>query len=224
MTQKEMSKSTAKPKNVDAPPSQGSKNADAPPSQSSSAAEVPPMMTSDGAAGMGREELEKIRRELQQAGQRLPDRSDDVVGYWVPDDLPIVCIPRAVRLFDSSIDGGKVSALITAEAVTATLIEVTNDKNQKTVKLCKKGDAVGIWYKPGMRAIATCAGVPTYIELTGQKDTGKGNPMKVYTVRAEGGALLPVASDLRKKSIGVQTPFDAGVSASTATADSDIPF
>ena len=153
-------------------------------------------------------EVERLKKQLAAEGEKLANRNEDVVGYWVPSELPFHCIPRTVRLFDSSIDKSKFSALITAEALSPTVIE--SEKDDKTIRsLCKKGDMVGIWYKPGMRGIATTAGVPTVITETGEKkDVGKGNPMTMYSVRATGGSQLAIAADSRNKSAGVKTPFD----------------
>lgn len=153
-------------------------------------------------------EVERLKKQLAAEAEKLANRDEDVVGYWEPSQLPIHCIPRTVRLFDSSIDKSKFSALITAEALSPTVIE--NEKDGKTVQwLCKKGDMVGVWYKPGMRGIASTAGVPTVITETGEKkDVGKGNPMTVYSVRATGGTPLPITNDSRNKSAGMKTPFD----------------
>jgi len=153
-------------------------------------------------------EVERLKKELAAQAEKLANRDEDVVGYWVPSELPIHCVPRTVRLFDSSIDKSKVSALIIVEALSPTVCE--NEKDGKAIRsLCKKGDMVGIWYKPGMRGIASCGGVPTIVTETGEKkDVGKGNPMTMYSVRATGGSPIPIANDSRNKSAGQKTPFD----------------
>lgn len=156
---------------------------------------------------INQDEIKKLKAQMAKRAEAMPTRSDDVAGYWLPDEMDILCVPINVKLFDSSIDKTKVSALISVTLKSPTVIE-NADKEDKVKRIGKEGEIVGIWYKPGMRAIRDCAGVETYISQTGEKDTGKGNPMKVYTVKAEGGERLPIVEDTRVHSSNQATPFD----------------
>lgn len=151
-------------------------------------------------------DIEAIKKQIASQTEGMSERTEDVVGYWLPEACPINCIPRSVKLFDSGIDAGKPSVLIAAELLAPTVVQ-NSDKEQL---MAKKGEIVGIWYKPGMRGIRECGGVATYIEDTKKtKDVGKGNPMRIFSVKSKnGGKLIPVSDDTRVKSAGVKTPFD----------------
>lgn len=141
---------------------------------------------------------------------------EDIVGFWKPEEGPIEVKPLYVKLSDSRIDDTKSSTLIFCELVKPITLYRKDDETVEG----KKGDLIGIWSKPGMRAIRNCAGVATYIALEGEKDTGKGNPMKTFVVAPKDGIKgdrLVVEEDNRKQSKpgGVDAPVPS---------DDDIPF
>jgi hypothetical protein len=146
----------------------------------------------------------------------LPDDSSlitgDVEGYWDPEKTAIRCMPLSVKLFDGNIDSRKPAILIIAELVLPCKIAYKAEADDKewSYRKAKPGTMVGIWYKPGMRGIVCKAGVDCYIKLTEDtKDTGKGNPMKIYEVRAgAGGTRIPMSEDVRHKSARATTDFD----------------
>lgn len=182
-------------------------------------------------------QIDALKKKIADKAAKLPDRSDDLVGYWDPNQLPINCKPRDVKLFDSKLDPSKSSALITVLALEPTVCDPAS-KEKKDQFICKAGDLIGVWYKPGMRAIASCAGVECTITLTGElKPMKVGNDMKVYEVKAaDGGTRIPITLDARDKSkphmidgkLRGATPFDVLRSAAAAGpggADADdIPF
>lgn len=136
------------------------------------------------------------------------ERGGDVAGFWDPEYNALHFIPRTVKLMDSSIDSEKVSALVTGELVEDAELRKSGDDGE--IITAKKGALVGVWYKPGMRAIRTLGGVPVYIYADGAKDVGKGNPMRTFKVlsKAKTGARILIESDSRKDSAGLNTDFD----------------
>jgi predicted transcriptional regulator len=67
---------------------------------------------------------------------------------------------------------------------------------------CIPGQLIAFWAKVGMRSLLNLADVPVWIEWQGEtRDTGKGNPMKVFVVSSKTtGNLLKCNVDNRKKS------------------------
>lgn len=198
----------------------------------------------DDIVALSAEEIAKLKEQIAQkvaeVGEKLQDRQSDIVGYWDDELSPLYCKPMHVKLFDGQIEPAKPSALASVIALAPALV-YTGSKEQGTKKtfLCKTGDVVGIWMKPGMRDMINCAGVPTTITYTGTKKVHKKpgmNPMKVYKVKADGGTRIPVEEDRRQKSAHVPTIFDVrkpkgaespprSVDEDTSVAeDEDIPF
>ncbi len=140
--------------------------------------------------------------------------SDDVKGYWDPEKSSIRCKPLSVKLFDGQEfegqDGRRPSVLIIAELTAACPLKVKDDSNEWTYEKGQKGDIVGIWYKPGMRPIRRLSGVECFIQESGERDIGKGNPMKLYDVRSgtpEKGKRLLVTDDSRDETREMYTDF-----------------
>lgn len=142
----------------------------------------------------------------------------DVAGFWDPEHNALHFIPRSVKLMDSSIDGGKVSALVTGELVDDTELDVT-EGNETTKRVVPKGKLVGVWYKPGMRGIRNLAGAKVYIYADGAKDVGKGNPMRTFKVlsKVKSAPLIPIESDTRQESRNVNHDF-------APSKGGDVPF
>jgi hypothetical protein len=144
------------------------------------------------------------------------EQSSDIVGFWDSTSGDTIhMIPRFLRLFDSKLDPAKSSTLLVAELVDA--INVQNADGETV--LAEKGQEVGIWTKPGMVSVKKLGGVDVYMYQDGEKDTGKGNPMKLYKVLArEKGVTVPVSGDFRKRSLGKgQLPI-------SSNSEDDIPF
>jgi len=139
-------------------------------------------------------------------------RSSDIVGIWDPDQGPIRCIPRHAKLSDSKkFDKTKPSIFIFAELTAPCELRVKSEDEDDETDLItgEPGDLVGIWGKPGMRDIANLCNVEVFMFQDGEKDIGKGNPMKVYDISsARIGTLIPISSDTRDKSAHVETFLD----------------
>jgi hypothetical protein len=136
--------------------------------------------------------------------QGMRKTTGDVIGFHdLEDHGPIHGIPRGAKLSDSQINARNVSCFIIFEILDPCV--VINDDDESM--MAKKGDMVGVWTKPGMRAVAKCAGIPVFIAHTGEKDVHKGktgmSPMKTYDIYiGEGkGELIPVIEDNRDESI-----------------------
>jgi hypothetical protein len=127
------------------------------------------------------------------------ESTSDLVGFWNPEEGPIHFIPKIARLFDSSIDASKPSCLIMGELVDDCPNLINGDKEKV---LGRKGDEVGVWYKPGMRAIKRKAGLKCYVYANGELDTGKPNAMQMFSVNApkNGQGMNIPAEDMRKLS------------------------
>jgi len=152
------------------------------------------------------------------------EEKGDITGFWDPQTGPIHMIPRSVRLFDSKVDATKVSALLYAELIDP--CTVVADLATKETTIAKKGDLVGVWLKPGMKALANLGGVPAYMYEDGVLDTGKPNPMTVFKVmRKSRGAQLPVEADFRSRSKAAPLPVPVVLMApADASADKAPPF
>ncbi len=149
-----------------------------------------------------------VKAALEEKPDGFIIQSDDVVGYWDPEECPIRCIPRTAKVFDGNIERTKPSVLILAELTMPCVLNLKKEVGESEAEkiIGKKGDMVGIWGKPGMRAIRNLCGVEVKITATGEKDTGKPNPMKLFSVEsATRGTQLLISDDSRDKSRAVKT-------------------
>lgn len=159
--------------------------------------------------------------------QGYQKRSTEVKGFWVEGENPVHFIPKTARAVDNSIDAKKHSVLIIGESMGDNEL-MTSDGEVFTDK---KGDLIGVWYKPGMLAIKDMADVPVFMYRIGERDTGKPNPMKLYEVNSpKTGEELLITGDFRVKSRRLELPFrnvstnrglDAQDDTPEANADSD---
>jgi hypothetical protein len=149
----------------------------------------------------GADQFERLRKALS-APETFEKRGGDLVGFWDPDFTPIHCIPRSVKLFDGNIEPDKPSILLTVELVKAAGVRPPKDaEGGEAPFAAPPGSLVGVWYKPGMRAIRDLCGVPVWMTQEGEKDTGKPNPMKLFDVRSDKtGTRIPVTEDTREES------------------------
>ena len=132
------------------------------------------------------------------------EKTSDLIGFWNPEKGPVHFIPRFARSFDSKVEQHKTSIIIMGEAIDAmTLLNKDHDEVS-----CKKGDMIGVWYKPGMNAIKDLADVAVFMYPSGQQATGKPNPMTTFKVghQRDGNPLL-ITDDFRKKSLHTSLPF-----------------
>jgi len=143
------------------------------------------------------------------------DQAQDVVGFYdIDTEAVIQFIPREATLMDGSIDAVKTSILIFGELVApCKLMESSKSGN---VIQAKAGEQVGVWAKPGMKALRNLAGVHVVMYPDGTKDVGKGNPMTVFKVLAKAkGAKLAGVEDRRDKSKGQETWLDKNIEGPT---------
>jgi hypothetical protein len=136
------------------------------------------------------------------------NQSNDVVGFYDPDVEAVIQFePREAVHADSNIDVNKVSTLIFGTLVApCKLVESSKTGN---VVDGKKGDLVGVWYKPGMKGLRDLCGVHVIMYPAGEKEVGKPNPMVEYVTASKSkGTRLPITEDRRDKSKQVATIFD----------------
>lgn len=146
----------------------------------------------------------------------LPEKGQKVVGdvdaYWDIERSAIRFKPMSVKLFDGNIDKKKPSILILGITTVPTMLYNKTDEEDSDEREYKKypaGTKVGVWYKPGMKQIRDRCGVDCYLKMTGEKDTGKPNPMKLFELVADSETYrIPIIEDSRDKSKGEKTDFD----------------
>lgn len=132
-------------------------------------------------------------------------RSTEVTGFWVSGAKPVHFIPRFARAVDNSQTATRPSVLIIGEAVGDENEGQTTDGEVIPIK---KGQLIGVWYKPGMLAIKELAGVPVYMWQEGLRDTGKKDKMKLYEVLSpKPGDELIITGDFRRESAKSDLPF-----------------
>lgn len=137
----------------------------------------------------------KVAKDTTPAGYESRNVSD-IEGFW-DGESAIHFIPRGYSLSDSKIESRRTSVLILGELVDS-LPLTTKDGEVEG----RPGFTVGIWGKPGMRALLKLCGVPVYMYPNGEKDVGKKLPMKLYEVKSKSvGTALPLTSDFRRNSI-----------------------
>jgi hypothetical protein len=133
-------------------------------------------------------------------------QSADLVGFYTNEGA-IHFIPRNAKLTDSSLEKSKTSVLIVGELVDPCQLTTSDGE----VVQGKKGDAIGVWAKPGMAALKQLAGIPVFLFPTGTKDVGKPSPMTTYEVASRGkGGALKVTEDYRKESKTAKNFFSMG--------------
>lgn len=132
------------------------------------------------------------------------EQSGDIVGFWAPELNPTIHFtPTEARAFDSKLEPKKSSVLVMG--ILKDPIPLIRDKEEVAGKA---GDTIGVWYKPGMKAIRDLAGVPVFMFASGELDTGKPNPMIVFKVFAKSkGQSLLMSEDFREKSTDNELPF-----------------
>lgn len=128
-------------------------------------------------------------------------RGGDVVGFWDPDSgLPLHFIPLEAILTDNKTEPAKSSILILGRLVDKVTLFL-GDKEKRQEVDGQPGDTIGVWGKPGMRALKSLAQVRVFMYPDGEKDTGKPNAMTTFFVGSERqGRPLPVTEDRRDKS------------------------
>lgn len=146
------------------------------------------------------EQFAKLTESLK-APEDFDKKGGDLVGFWDMNLTPIQCIPRGVKLFDGNQDKEKASILITVELTRPAACRPTKDEENGAPFAAPPGSLVGVWYKPGMKAIRDLCGSEVWMKLSGEKDTGKQNPMKTFDLTWKvNGTRIPVTEDLRDKS------------------------
>lgn len=131
------------------------------------------------------------------------ERSEDIVAFLNVDQEPVHFTPRGVKAIDGPSEPQKSAFIIYGDYIGGPCLD---DAGLPVTP--KEGARVGLWYRPGMRAIAGQSDVDCFIYLKGERDTGKVNTMKLYSVstRVRGGPLL-LTEDLRKQSKDQPSPF-----------------
>ena len=129
--------------------------------------------------------------------------TSDLAGFW-DGKTPIHVIPRGFTLSDSSIEPQKSSVLFICELVDATTCVTRDDRGQASEVAVDAGEMVGLWGKPGLKALLDQGGEPTFVKVTGEKPIkGRPKPMTTFAVLSKRkGTRLSMLDDFRKESIG----------------------
>ena len=145
---------------------------------------------------------------IPQVPEGYAEVAEDIVGFWNPDIYHLIhVVPKEAKVFDNKVDPTRVSTLILAKLVDAALLSAKDDDKQDITVEGKPGDMIGIWGKPGLRQkLMNMANKDCFICPNGEKDVGRPQPMKLFSVRAKGtGGPLPLVEDRRDKSKGAET-------------------
>ncbi len=152
------------------------------------------------------EKLEELRELIAKAGESLTHEAPegfvkqigDTSGQWVRL-TPLQGVVLSAKLMDSNLDEAKSTALVLVEITKPCIVDADGE-----FRVAEPGDIVGIWYKPGMRALRWLCGQEVFIMENPKemwKDTGKGNPMITFDIRApKRGAPMQITDDTRDKS------------------------
>lgn len=136
-------------------------------------------------------------------------QAQDVAGYWDPEGGPIHFVPRSVKMFDSNLESNKPSILIVGELIDAAPVNVKDDDSGEMAQTtAQAGEAIGVWYKPGMRALVNLCDAKVWMYQSGERKTGKPNPMKLFSVSSPGpNKKFGIVIDEREQSAGASTDF-----------------
>jgi hypothetical protein len=150
------------------------------------------------------------------------DQSTDVAGFWNPDLAPAIhFIPFGVKLLDANLatkKAPKASYIILGRLVDGAMLQTKEGEEQVPVE-GMPGDIVGIWWKPGMKAVLHHTGHKVWMTPNGEKDVGQPSPMKLFQVLSPDSPrtdLIPILEDNRDVSASLPTPFDVRRGARTA--------
>jgi hypothetical protein len=138
------------------------------------------------------------------------EETTDVVGFYSDEVQPdIHFTPVEAVLMDSEkFDKKRPNVLVFARLNKPCKL-IAGKGDEKHVVQGNVGDRIGIWAKPGMRAMRNLCGTEVFMHPAGLKDVGKGEPMKVYKLfKKAPGKLIPVVEDRRDKSRHTPTFLD----------------
>lgn len=125
-------------------------------------------------------------------------QSGDIAGTWV-SATPIIGIPRSAKLMDSQMDDKKAAALVLFELTKPCIIDAEGE-----FRTAEEGEIVGVWYKPGMRALRWLRDVEVFMKMEPEskwKDTGKDSAMITYEVTSlKKGLPMMILEDYRETS------------------------
>ena len=144
--------------------------------------------------------LESLEDNLEhEAPEGWTKQLGDTAGQWVRCS-PIQGIPRSAKLMDSNMDEEKSAALVLIELTAPCVVDVEGE-----FQLADVGQVVGVWYKPGMRALRWLRDVEVWMKESGTKPTGKQNDMITFDIRApERGSPMLILEDFRETSAPFQ--------------------
>jgi hypothetical protein len=166
--------------------------------------------------------------KVDPAPEGYKKKTTDLVGFWNMEKGAVHFTPKFARVFDSDIDPTKPSILLIGDAVGGNPINIKTDKKDADGKMvlkegtAKDGDAIGVWYKPGMSPVKDLANVKVYMYVIGELDTGKPNKMVTFDVLSKSdGQTLFITEDYRKHSTHVSLPFPVKGKESAASRATD---
>lgn len=154
---------------------------------------------------MSKSENKTTAKPAMKTAEGFEEVSLDLIGFYdyKEGDNLIFFVPIDVILMDSNLKKNDVQALIRARLTKPCRVK-TSVKNGKEIIQANKGDMIGIWYKPGMRNLATCAGAECQMYQEGSTDTGQPSEMLDFRIgkkTGQQGKKLPIAEDRRDKSV-----------------------
>lgn len=137
--------------------------------------------------------------------------SEDVEGFWDGEGV-VHFSPTGFKTFRSKKFPDKDSTIVFGRALSpvSCLPPSDLDANDEPFTL-EAGGKVGIWYKPGMRALMNLCGAKVKMRANGEKDIGKGNPMKLYAVDVGKGTVAKPLPNLSPPATRTTTKKDGPI-------------
>lgn len=155
---------------------------------------------------MSKEQTTKtaISKAAMKTAEGFDEVSLDLVGFYdfKGAENTIFFVPIDVILMDSNIKKTQPAALIRARLVKPCKVKMAARAGGEIIQ-ANKGDMIGIWYKPGMRNLATCAGAECQMYQEGSTDTSQPSEMLDFRIakkHGQEGHKLPIVEDRRDKS------------------------
>lgn len=122
--------------------------------------------------------------------------SDDIDGFWDGTGTAHFT-PTGLKTFKSKTFRDRMSTIIFARALSpVSCMGVATEDSDGESFVLEAGGKLGIWYKPGMKQLLNLAGSKVKMTADGEKDVGKGNPMKLFAIDVARGSVMKKLPDL----------------------------
>lgn len=171
----------------------------------------------------------------------LKKLATDIAGFWDEGGFdrpggqwtggtPIYCKILFARevIPTSGPSKGKTKRYLVVGLLAPTQLLERKGSQAAPARVANKGEIVGLWVTPGLSDLNSKGGCKVWVLLNTPdkwKDTGKGNPMKTYDIRAEeGGTAVKVVSFAQSQATQTVEGEPAVTPVTDPPGDDEIPF